>query len=108
MRSRYLVHQPHLAHFVTCTVVEWIPVFTSEARCQVLADSLAWCQAHKGLRIHAWVILDNHFHAILSADDLSRVMADLKRHTTKQLLSRFVDEGADWLLKSAHLLPGKT
>ncbi len=58
------------------------------ARCDILVEALAYCREHKGLRITAWVILDNHFHAILAAPDLPRVMADLKRHTAKQIIAQ--------------------
>ena len=54
------------------------PVFTTAARCDVIIEALEYCRAHKALRITAWVILDNHFHAILAAPDLPRGMADLK------------------------------
>src|SRR6267378_1034391 len=98
MRSRYRVHEQDRAHFVTSTVVAWLPVFTTAARCDVLVQSFEYCRAHKQLRIYAWVILDNHFHAILSAPDLPRIMADLKRHTAGQLLELLEEENAEWLL----------
>jgi REP element-mobilizing transposase RayT len=44
------------------------------------------------------VILDNHFHAILAAPDLSRLMADIKRHTAKLLLAQLAKDGADCLI----------
>lgn len=98
MRSRYRVNEPDAAHFVTATVVAWLPVFTKAVRCDIVVDSLKYCREHKGLRIHAWVILDNHLHAILSAPDLSRVLADFKRHTAKCLLEQFAVEGNEWLI----------
>ncbi|MEI7958880.1 MAG: hypothetical protein WCI40_07200 [Verrucomicrobiota bacterium] len=70
---------------MTSTIVAWLPVFTTSARCDILVQSLAYCRMHKGLVIYGWVILDNHFHAILAAPDLPRVLADLKRHTAQQL-----------------------
>lgn len=98
MRSRYGVHEHDRAYFVTSTIVAWLPIFTTAARCNLVVDSLAYCRANKGLRIYAWVILDNHFHAILAAPDLPRVMADLKRHTARQILERLEEERAEWLL----------
>ncbi len=62
-------------------------------------EALTYCQAHKGLKIYAWVILENHFHAILAAPDLPRVMADLKRHTARRLLESLEEERAEWLLR---------
>jgi REP element-mobilizing transposase RayT len=102
MRSRYRVDGPYLTHFVTATVVAWLPVFTKESRCDIIVDSLAYCRTHKGLQIYAWVILDNHLHAILAAPDLSRVLADVKRHTARRLLEVLEAEGCEWLLNQLH------
>src|SRR5205085_9091675 len=30
MRSRYRINEPDAAHFITSTIVEWLPVFTTE------------------------------------------------------------------------------
>jgi putative transposase len=98
MRSRYRVHAEELSHFVTSTTVEWLPVFTTAARCDILMQSLEYSRANKGLKIYAWVILDNHFHAIVSAPHLPRIMADLKRHTARTILDLLEAERAEWLL----------
>jgi len=98
VRSRYRVNDPGAAHFITATVVDWLPIFTTASRCDVVVQSLNYCQEKKGMKIHAWVILDSHFHAILAAPDLSQVLADLKRHTARQLLELLETENCDWLL----------
>jgi putative transposase len=98
MRSRYRVHDDTFAHFVTGTIVEWLPVFTTAALCEVLVESLRFCQQHKALRISAWVILDNHFHAILSAPNLSGVIADIKKYTARKIIEQFQAERREWLL----------
>lgn len=99
MRSRYRVNDSTFPHFVTGIIVEWLPVFTTAATCDVLVDAFRYCQQHKALRVGAWVILDNHFHAILSAADLSRVLADLKKFTARQIIHRLTAERREWLLK---------
>jgi len=98
MRSRYAIHDNHSAYFITSTIVEWLPVFTSAACCDILVRSLLHCREHKALQIHAWVILDNHFHAILSATDLAGTLTDLKRFTSRALLEQIKEEKRDWLL----------
>ena len=98
MRSRYHVYDKEHAHFVTSTTVAWLPIFTTASRCDVLVQSLGFCRVHKQLKIHGWVILDTHFHAILSSPDLPQVMADLKRHTARRLLDLLKEEKAEWLL----------
>jgi len=108
MRSRYSVRDKEQAHFVTSTVVGWLPVFDTSACCDILARSLAFCQREKGVRLYAWVIMDNHFHAVIHAQNLPRVMADLKKFTAGKLLAQLAAERRTWLLdllaarKAAH------
>ena len=98
MRSRYRILEPEFAHFITGTIVAWLPIFTTAARCDILVQAFEYCRQHKGLKIHAWVILDTHFHAIVAAPDLSRVLADLKRHTAQLIIEQLKTERCDWLL----------
>lgn len=102
MRSRYRINTENAAHFVTSTIVEWLPIFTTAACCDTLVSSFEYCRQHKGLLIHAWVILDNHFHAIVSGPNLARTLTDLKKFTARQILDQLKLEGRDWLL---NLLP---
>ena len=103
MRSRDRIHEPHAAHFVTSTIVAWLPVFTTAARCDLPVQSWLHSREHKGPRIHGWVIPDNHFHAVLSAPDLMQVMRDFKRHTARRIPNQLPAEGCDWLLhQSGH------
>ena len=98
MRSRYLIHEPDKPHFITATIVEWLPIFSTAACCDILIRSLDHCRQHKGLKIHAYIILDTHFHAILAAPDLASTLRDLKSFTAKQLIAQAEKEGRDWLL----------
>ncbi len=107
MRSRYQVSGSAQAHFVTATIAAWLPMFTKAFCCDIIVDSLAYCRAHEGLEIYAGVILDNHLHAILSAPDLSQVLADFKRHTARRLLEALQAEGCEWLLNQLHYYRAK-
>ncbi len=100
MRSRYTVRELNAAHFITCTVVEWLPLFTSAACCDIIVNSLLYCREHKGLVIYAWVILENHFHAIVAGPELSNTIRDLKKFTARQLIAQLATENRDWLLET--------
>ena len=102
MRSRYRVEEPDPAHFITSTVIEWLPVFTTPACCEILVQSLEYCRAHKELRVHAWVVMDNHFHAILAVPRLSAVIADWKKFTARALIEQIEREKRMWLLALLH------
>ena len=80
----------HACYFVTFTIVEWIPVFTSATTCQIIADSLNFCHHHKALRTNAFVIMPTHMHAILFDADLDdkrfvHNLADFRKYTGRQL-----------------------
>ena len=98
MRTRYRVHELHHAHFITATIVEWLPVFTCAACCDLIVRSFAFCREKKGLQIYGWVILDTHFHAILAAPELAAVLRDLKSFTAKEILAQLERERREWLL----------
>jgi hypothetical protein len=51
MRSRYTIREPGGLYFITCTVVQWIPLFTRKPYFDILIDSLQFCRQHKGLRV---------------------------------------------------------
>jgi len=104
MRSRYRILEHEFAHFVTGTAVAWLPIFNTAARCDIIVQALEYCRREKALKIHAWVILDTHFHAIVAAPDLARVLADLKRHTARLIIEPLKTERCDWLL---HQLRGQ-
>ena len=79
IRSRYRINDPEAPHFITSTIVEWLPIFTTSACCDIVVRSLVYCRERKSLRIYGWVILDNHFHAIVAGPELARTIADLKK-----------------------------
>jgi putative transposase len=107
MRSRYRIHSPEIAHFVTSTIVEWLPIFTSSAYCDIVVRSLLHCREHKGLKVYAWVVLESHFHAILAAPDLPRTLADLKKFTAREILTQLQTERREWLLNQLRYFRAK-
>jgi REP element-mobilizing transposase RayT len=99
MRSRYKIAELEAPHFITCTIVGWLPVFTRTKYLDLITASLSFCRRQKGLRLHAYVILDNHLHLMVSAENLSQVIRDFKRHTAKEILAVTRQEDKQWLLK---------
>jgi REP element-mobilizing transposase RayT len=99
MRSRYKIVEVEAPQFITCTIVGWLPVFTREKYLEIITTSLAFCRQQKGLRLHGYVILDNHLHLLVSSDNLSQVMRDFKRHTAKEIQEVARQDNKLWLLK---------
>jgi len=98
MRSRYRIVESDGIYFLTATVNEWIPVFIGRDFCDIIIAALRFCRAHKGLRIYAYVVMENHMHLVGEAPDLGRVMQDFKRHTAKEVVRLAESQKKEWLL----------
>ena len=84
-RSRYKITQPQQPHFITLTVLHWIPVFTRPDTVNILLDSLRFLM-RDGLKVYAWVVLENHCHFVVQSSALERDIARIKSWTAKQLI----------------------
>ena len=89
-RSRYKFTNADLPHFMTCTVLHWIPVFTQPETVAILLESLRFL-THDGMKLYAYVILENHMHLIAQSDRIDRDMARFKSFTAKKLI-RYLDK----------------
>ena len=92
-------------YFVTTTVVDWVAIFTRPLYKQIVVESLDYCQKNKGLVIHAWVLMTNHIHLIVSVDGsiaLSDILRDFKKFTSKKIVAAIEgnekESRRDWLL----------
>lgn len=85
-RSRYKFTGSEQPHFMTLTVLHWIPVFTRPDTVNILFESFRYL-ANEGLRIHAYVILENHLHVIAQSGQLDKDIARFKSFTSRQLLA---------------------
>ncbi len=95
--KRYRIAEHGLMpHFLTSTITEWLPVFASEPYFRIITDSLQFCREHKGLLVHAYVIMPTHLHVIGSAHegyDLSDILRDFRRHTSQAVLRQLDTDG---------------
>lgn len=85
-RSRYIITEPDRPHFMTCTVLEWLPVFTRPETFNIIVDCWRYQQQQAGLKLYGYVILENHLHFIAQATDLRKCVDSFKSFTARQLL----------------------
>lgn len=92
-------------HFVTYATVGWIDIFSRERYRTLVVDSLRHCCRQKGLQLHAWVIMTNHVHLIMSTKDgvlPANILRDHKRFTSeaihKDLLQFNGESRKEWML----------
>ena len=97
-RSRYKFVDPKLPHFVTCTVLHWIPVFTRPATVEIILDSLRYL-SEDGLKVYAYVILENHLHLVVQSEQLDRDMARFKSYTSRRLIQYLGEHNVSQILE---------
>ena len=104
MSGKYRVGEDDVAHFVTFTVVGWIDVFSREQYKEMFVKSLKYCQENKALTLHAWVIMTNHVHLIISSrtNKIDHIVRDMKKYTSKQIIRSIQDNHGEsrkeWML----------
>lgn len=102
-RSRYLILEPDQPHFLTCTVLEWLPVFTRPDAVQILLDAWAHQRQHAGLRLFGYVILENHLHFVAQAPRLDQCLSRFKSYTATRLIELLKAHNAQRLLEPLRL-----
>jgi putative transposase len=105
MSRKYKFFDKSELYFITYTVVDWIDVFTRNLYRDILLDSWNYCIKNKGLRIHAWCIMTNHVHMIISSEkeELSHIMRDMKSYTSTSLRKHITENPKEsrkkWMLR---------
>jgi REP element-mobilizing transposase RayT len=104
MSSKYKPGEDAIAHFVTFSVIGWIDVFSRELYKEIFINSLKYCQENKGLTLHAWVIMTNHVHLMISSNTnkIEDIVRDLKKYTSKQIIAAIqenpTESRKEWML----------
>lgn len=91
----------NLMHFITITVIEWIDIFTKPQYFKIITGSLVYCRQNKGLKLYDFVIMANHVHLIVRAEEgkeLSSILRDFKRHTTREILKKLETDNRKYIL----------
>ena len=98
-RSRYKIYEPTHPHFVTCTVLHWIPIFTRTQTTDIIFESLKYLQKSDNLKIYAYVILENHLHLLVSSDDIAKTMTNFKKFTARKIIDLLKEHNVKTILE---------
>ncbi|UUO13579.1 REP-associated tyrosine transposase [Dolichospermum heterosporum] len=108
-RSRYHVlgTQPH---FLTCTLVNWMPLFGNMEIAQIIIDSVNFLQCQQRLTLYRYVIMENHLHLIAAAANLSKEIANFKSFTACSIINLLEKNNVSYVLQQleVHKLKHKT
>jgi REP-associated tyrosine transposase len=97
-RSRYSFGEATTPHFLTCTVVGWLPVFTRPETVQILLDSWQFLQDQGRMTLLGYVVLENHVHFIASAENLPKEVGDFKSFTARRIIDSLAERHVKTLL----------
>ena len=100
----YTIKNQAALHYVTFTVVGWVDVFTRKSYRDIIMDSLTYCQKEQGLNIYAYVIMSNHVHLIVRAENgnLSKVIHNCRKFTATKILEAIQkgpESRMEWMIK---------
>jgi len=98
MRTTYKIYEKDALYFITSSIIENIPIFLNETMFNILINSFKFCRMEKGLKLYVYVVMDNHFHSIVSSDNLINIIRDIKRHIAKKIIESIKSMSSSWLL----------
>ncbi|MBI5248101.1 MAG: transposase [Desulfomonile tiedjei] len=85
-RSRYKTVAGHDTYFATCTVVNWLPLFTKPELAEIVLNSFQYLHQQDRIALHAYVVMENHIHFIATADSFSDELRNFKSFTAKKIV----------------------
>ncbi len=97
-RTRYKIYETTHPHFLTCTVVGWMPVFTRRATAQILLDSWQFLQQQDRLTLYGYAILENHIHWIASSPNLATEISAFKSYTARKIIDLLLARNVSLIL----------
>jgi len=98
-RSRYRIHDPGYPYFLTCTAVNWLPLFADPKLAAIVLESLSFMQHERDLRLYAYVLMENHLHLVARSDRLDDLMAQFKSFTARRMVDSWQVRGRAGLLE---------
>jgi REP element-mobilizing transposase RayT len=104
MSRKYKFHNKSGLYFVSFATINWIDVFTRQLYFDVLAESVDYCRAEKGMQLYAYCFMPSHIHFIFrsSLEQPMELLRDFKKFTAKKIIEAIEnnpqESRREWLL----------
>ena len=86
-RNSYKIYENQFPHFVSGTIINWIPLFSNTYVASIIFNSLKYLQNEDRLIIYAYVLMENHYHLIVSSpSDLRKEMNRFRSFTARKII----------------------
>lgn len=97
-RSRFQFHESEYPYFISSTLLEELPLFSKPSIAKVLLEQLSYLQQQQEVQVFAYVVMSNHFHAIVQGNDLSEKLRLNKAWSARRILDTLQRDGhTRWL-----------
>jgi putative transposase len=81
-RTRYtFIKDDTNPYFITATAINWLPLFSDPDIVAIILDSLRFLIENERFSLHAYVVMENHLHLIVSGIDIAREVKNFKSFT---------------------------
>ncbi len=81
---------PNEIYYITFTVLGWRKIFTSDKYCDLVYKWFDYIAENYGNKIHGYVIMPNHIHALIAVTDKSKKLSTLIFNAKKFLAYEIV------------------
>ncbi len=98
-RSRYKFGTINAPHFLTNSIVNWQPAFAFPPHAQIILDSWHHLQKHDGLKLHGYIIMEDHIHWMATHDNLPKTVSRFKSFTARKIIDHLKTNGPPRLLR---------
>ena len=97
-----IIHEEYFPDFITITCYNWERLIEREKEKEIIIESLRYLTKEKKVNVHAFVLMDNHFHIIwrrCKGWKRENVQRYFLKYTAQQILKNFRNEKATILQK---------
>ncbi len=101
-RTRYKIYNDQQPHFLTMTVVEWIPLFANPEVAATVIESLRFLQKERRMILYAYVVMEHHIHLIASSPELGKRAKEYKSYTARVIIDYLEERKSVSLLGKLH------
>jgi REP element-mobilizing transposase RayT len=90
------------AYFITTKIKNYIKVFETKLYFDIIIDNVNFYREKFGFKLWGYVIMPEHIHLMIhlgDKNDLSKIMEQFKRYTSKQMLKQLKKDKKSHLIK---------
>ena len=103
-RSRYKTFHKGETYFATCSTLSRLPLFIQPELAAIVLDAMRFTHENGRMILHAYVLLEDHFHIVGSSQQLSDVIRSMKSFTARRIIDSLKARGYNDILDQLRFL----